>query len=81
MNKQNKVIRFDVTSMPPQEIDSFYDHIDGYAFLTDIILDPKTHKMIYIRAFFNENCNVEQLIAGFNGVKYTDITGTNLLNQ
>lgn len=80
MSEKNKVIRFDVTSMPPHKIEDFYNHINGFAFLTDVKLDPKTHKMIYIRAFFNENYNIEQLIAGFSGVKYTDITGTDLLN-
>ncbi len=75
-----RCIRFDVTSMPPQEIESFYDHITGFADVTDIKRDPETYKMVYIRAFFSEKTNIEQLISGFNSVKYTDITGTNLLN-
>ena len=49
--------------------------------LTDEKRNPQTHKIVSIRAFFGENEDFENLLEGFNGVKYTDITGTNLLDH
>lgn len=81
MSKKTKVICFDVTAMPPNEIEPFYNCINGFAFLTETEQNPETRKIISIRAFFSENDDFEKLLAGFSGVKYTDITGTNLLNR
>ena len=81
MREKTKVICFDVTAMPPNEVDSFYNHINGYAFLTEKRQNHETGKIISIRAFFGENDDFEKLLVGFSGVKYTDITGTDLLNR
>lgn len=81
MSIKTKVICFDVTAMPPNKVDSFYNHINGYAFLTETEQNQETGKINSIRAFFGENEDFESLLAGFSGVKYTDITGTDLINR
>lgn len=81
MSEQTKVICFDVTAMPPNEVDPFYNHINGFAFLTETKRNSETKKLVSIRAYFGENENFEKLLVGFSGVKYTDITRTDLLNH
>lgn len=80
MEEKYKVIVFDVTSMPPNEIEPFYNLVNNSASITETKHDPQTNKMVSIRAFFSENDDFKNLFVGFSGVKYTDVTGTNLLD-
>lgn len=80
MSKITKVIRFDVTSLPSNDIERFQDNLKMFTSLSDIGCNSEKHKIAYIRAFFNSDIDVEQIIKDFNGIEYTDITGTNLVN-
>lgn len=68
----------DVSSMPPNDADTLYDHLSGFAFIVDIKLNPQTLKAQYYRVFLEENYSIGELLNGFN-VKYTDITGSDLM--
>ncbi len=76
----NRVIKFDVSSMQPEDIERFYGRLQMLTFLTDVILDPSTNRIGSIRAFFDTNIDVSEVIRDFDNVTYKDITGTNLMN-
>ena len=76
-----KVYRFYVSSMPLDEVEPFYKHIDGFSFLTEVKIDSQTNKMSYINAYFDREIDIKLLISGFSNVTYTDVTGWDLLNQ
>lgn len=79
MGTITKVTQFDVISLPPNDVEKFKEHIDTFAFLSDVKIDSKTHRISYIRAFFDTDINIENLIKEFSGVKYVDITGIDLM--
>ncbi len=74
------VYRLDVSSIPPDKVDELYQRLVGFAFMVDEKRDPQTRKILYFRVFLENNSEIEALINGFDGVKCTDITGTDLLN-
>lgn len=76
-----RVYKIDVSSMPQNEFKELYSHVEGYAFLVDTKSDPHTRKPLYIRFFLEENVLIEPLIKKFSGIKYTEITGTDLLKN
>ncbi|MBD5111837.1 MAG: hypothetical protein HDT42_04795 [Ruminococcaceae bacterium] len=80
MSTITKVIRFDVAALPSNDIERFQDNLKMFTSLSDISRNSETHKITYIRAFFNSDIDVEQIIKDFNSIEYTDITGTNLMN-
>lgn len=81
MSESLKVIRFDVASLPPSDVEKLQKRIDTFKFISETKIDPEMHKTIYIRAYFDMNINVEELIKGLDGVKYADITGTDLMKS
>lgn len=79
MSKNNKVILFDVSALTPEGIEKFQKRVDMGASISDVKLDQKTLRTSHIIAYMDTDIDIELLINGFN-VKYTDISGTNLLN-
>lgn len=81
MSENNKIIRFDLTKAPTNEIEAFRERIRDFAsLLIDEKSDPQTHKTAFITALLNENDSAENYIDGFSGITYADITGTDLIN-
>lgn len=78
MGKITKVILFDVTASSPDTIKEFQTHLAMVTFLSDVRIEPQTHKISHIRAFFDQDINLEHFIKDFDGVKYEDITGYDL---
>ena len=75
------VYLLDVSSMPTDDFEKLYEHVSGVAFIADIKPEPKTLKAQYLRVFLEQNVRIDELLSGFRGVKYTDVTGTNLQNN
>lgn len=68
----------DVSSMPSNDVETLYNHLSGFAFIVEEKLNPQTLKTECFRVFLEEHDSIENLLKGFD-VKYTDITGSDLM--